>query len=100
VVVIHHGKILYDGDLDALAERIAPYKRIQIDLEADPDGFNLSRFGEVTRREGQKVELQVPKAETPAVTARLLAELPVVDLSVEDPPIEEVIDRVFQEPAT
>jgi ABC-2 type transport system ATP-binding protein len=100
VIVIHHGKILYDGSLDALAERIAPYKRIQIDLEADPDGFDLSRFGEVTRREGQKVELQVPKAETPAVTARLLAELPVVDLSVEDPPIEEVIDRVFQEPAT
>jgi ABC-2 type transport system ATP-binding protein len=99
VIVIHHGKILYDGGLDALAQRIAPFKRIGIDLEQEPDGFDLSRFGEVIRREGQKVELQVPKAETPAVTARLLAELPIVDLTVEDPPIEEVIDRVFREQA-
>jgi ABC-2 type transport system ATP-binding protein len=39
--------------------------------------------------------LRVPKAETPRVTARLLADLPVIDLTVEDPPIEEVIERVF-----
>jgi hypothetical protein len=37
----------------------------------------------------------VPKAEAAALTARLLAELPVVDLSVTDPPIDEVIDTVF-----
>jgi hypothetical protein len=37
----------------------------------------------------------VPKTEAAAVTARLLAELPVVDLSVSDPPIDEVIDTVF-----
>ena len=39
--------------------------------------------------------LRVPKAETARVTARLLADLPVIDLTVEDPPIEEVIERVF-----
>jgi ABC-2 type transport system ATP-binding protein len=98
VVVIHHGRILYDGDLDALVERMAPFKVIEIDLEHEPDGLDPGRYGELIRREGQKLALQVPKAETPAVTARLLAELPVLDLSVEDPPIEEVIDRVFQEP--
>jgi ABC-2 type transport system ATP-binding protein len=98
VIVIHHGRILYDGDLDALVERMAPFKVIEIDLEHEPDGLDPSRYGELIRREGQKLALQVPKAETPAVTARLLAELPVLDLSVEDPPIEEVIDRVFQEP--
>jgi ABC-2 type transport system ATP-binding protein len=99
VVVIHHGRILYDGGLEALVERMAPFKLIEIDLEWEPDGLNLDRFGELIRRDGQKVVLRVPKAETPAATARLLAELPVVDLTVEDPPIEEVIDRVFQEPA-
>jgi ABC-2 type transport system ATP-binding protein len=98
VVVIHHGRILYDGDLEALVERMAPFKVIEIDLEHEPDGLDPSRYGELIRREGQKLALQVPKAETPAVTARLLAELPVLDLSVEDPPIEEVIARVFQEP--
>jgi viologen exporter family transport system ATP-binding protein len=98
VIVIHHGRILYDGDLDALVERMAPFKVIEIDLEYEPDGLDPGRYGELIRREGQKLALQVPKAETPAVTARLLAELPVLDLSVEDPPIEEVIGRVFQEP--
>jgi ABC-2 type transport system ATP-binding protein len=98
VIVIHHGRILYDGGLDSLVERMAPFKLIEIDLEREPDGLDPGRYGELIRREGQKLALRVPKAETPAVTARLLAELPVLDLSVEDPPIEEVIDRVFQEP--
>jgi ABC-2 type transport system ATP-binding protein len=99
VIVIHHGRILYDGELSALVERMAPFKLIEIDLECEPSGLDPGRYGELIRREGQKLVLQVPKAETPAVTARLLAELPVLDLSVEDPPIEEVIDRVFQERA-
>lgn len=99
VIVIHHGQILYDGGLEELAERMAPFKLIEIDLEREPNGLDPARFGELMRREGLKLVLRVPKAETPAVTAQLLAELPVRDLTVEDPPIEEVIDRVFQEPA-
>jgi ABC-2 type transport system ATP-binding protein len=98
VIVIHHGQILYDGGLADLVERMAPFKLIEIDLEREPNDLDLGRFGELIRREGLKLVLRVPKADTPAVTARLLAELPVLDLSVEDPPIEEVIDRVFQEP--
>jgi ABC-2 type transport system ATP-binding protein len=96
VIVIHHGRILYDGSLNAMVERLAPFKLIEIDLEQSVNGFDPQRFGELIRQEGQKLVLRVPKAETPAVTAHLLAELPVLDLSVEDPPIEEVIDRVFQ----
>ena len=41
--------------------------------------------------------LRVRKADTAQVTARLLADLPVIDLTVEDPPIEEVIEQVFAE---
>jgi ABC-2 type transport system ATP-binding protein len=98
VIVIHHGRILYDGELADLVDRMAPFKLIEIDLEDEPRGLDPARFGELIRREGPKLVLRVPKVETPAVTARLLAELPILDLSVEDPPIEEVIDRVFQEP--
>jgi len=43
--------------------------------------------------EDGRYTLRVPKAETARITERLLADLPVVDLLVEDPPIEEVIDR-------
>jgi ABC-2 type transport system ATP-binding protein len=93
VIVIHHGALLFDGALDALVERFSPHKTVVVDLEHASDGFE--RYGEVVAVDGLRATLRVPKAEAAAVTARLLAELPVVDLSVSDPPIDEVIDTVF-----
>ena len=93
VIVIHHGRILYDGDLSGLADTFAAYKTIGVALENGQ--ADLSRFGEVIRRDGDWVTLRVPKAETSAVTARLLVEEQVLDLNVEDPPIEDVIELVF-----
>jgi ABC-2 type transport system ATP-binding protein len=93
VIVIHHGALLFDGALGALVERFSPHKMVIVDLEHAGDGFE--RYGEVVAVDGLRATLRVPKAEAAAVTARLLAELPVVDLSVSDPPIDEVIDTVF-----
>jgi ABC-2 type transport system ATP-binding protein len=50
-------------------------------------------------RNGAAVKLRVAKPDTASVTGRLLAHLPVIDLTVEDPPIEEVIEQVFAMPA-
>ena len=55
----------------------------------------ITPHGEVISRENERVTLRVEKADTAKLTARLLADLPVIDLAVEDPPIEEVIERVF-----
>ncbi len=93
VIVIHHGLLLFDGPLGGLVERFSPHKTVTIDLERPVSG--LDRYGEVVTEEDGRVSLRVPKGDAAAVTARLLAELPVVDLSVTDPPIDEVIDRVF-----
>jgi ABC-2 type transport system ATP-binding protein len=93
VIVIHHGRILFDGPLTALADRFAAHKTIEVDLANG--GADLGRYGEVVGREGERVTLRVPKADTPRVTARLLAEQEVADLTVEDPPIEDVIELVF-----
>jgi len=78
VIVIHHGRILFDGLLDALADEFGAYKTIEAVLG-----------------DGETVRMQVPRAETSAATARLLAEHDVHDLTVEDPPIEDVIEQVF-----
>jgi ABC-2 type transport system ATP-binding protein len=56
---------------------------------------DLRPYGEVVAREDGRVTLRVPKSETARVTGRLLADLPIADLTVEDPPIEEVIEQVF-----
>jgi ABC-2 type transport system ATP-binding protein len=93
VVVIHHGRILYDGPLAGLADQFAAYKTIGVALENG--GADLSRYGEVIHTEGDWITLRVPKAETSSVTAQLLMEEQVLDLNVEDPPIEDVIELVF-----
>jgi len=95
VIVIHHGRLLFDGDLSALVDRFTSHKTIVVQLETCPE--KLEGYGEVLSCEDGLVTLQVPKAETPRTTARLLADLPVIDLTVEDPPIEEVIERVFNQ---
>jgi viologen exporter family transport system ATP-binding protein len=93
VIFIHHGRIRFDGALTALGARFAAYKELRVVL-GDP-AVDLSGYGEVVARDGDRVALRVEKARTPEVTARLLAEQTVLDLTVEDPPIEDVIDRLF-----
>jgi ABC-2 type transport system ATP-binding protein len=83
VIVIHHGRILFDGQLSALADRFSTTKTIEAVLE-----------------DGERVSLSVPKLEISQATARLLAEHAVTDLTIEDPPIEDVIEQVFATEAT
>ena len=93
VVVIHHGQLLFDGALADLVRRFSPHKTIVVDL--DREGLDLSSYSDTITVDGSRVTLLVPKADTAQVTGRLLADLPVIDLTVEEPPIEEVIEQVF-----
>jgi len=98
VIVIHHGRILFDGALAALSSQFAAYKTIGVTLQ---DGqADLSAYGEVLRRDGETFTIRVAKADASGVTARLLAEHQVIDLTIEDPPIEDVIELVFAQEAT
>jgi ABC-2 type transport system ATP-binding protein len=95
VIVIHHGKLLFDGDLSKLVQKFTAHKIIVVqlgDCQAD-----LTKYGEVLSCTDGNVTLRVPKTKTAQITGRLLADLPVVDLLVQDPPIEEVIERVFSQ---
>jgi ABC-2 type transport system ATP-binding protein len=99
VIVIHHGRLLYDGALTGLAERMAPYKIIRVALR-DPQFLDaVERYGAVVEREGNRVTLHVGRDEAPDRIARLVHDLQgqVMDLTLEDPAIEEVIDRVFSQ---
>jgi len=95
IIVIDHGRLLFDGVLSDLSERLAPFKVIKIDLTKELDGYDFAVLGHVLARDGRKVVLRVPKGEAAAITARLLTDLPVLDLTIEDPPIEDVIERAF-----
>ncbi|HKZ83620.1 MAG TPA: ATP-binding cassette domain-containing protein [Anaerolineae bacterium] len=97
VIVIHHGRILYDGDLAGLAAQFSADKTIGVTLD-DPD-VDLQPYGEVLGKDAGKVMLRVPKTDVSRVATRLLADLPVLDLTIEDPPIEDVIEHVFAQGA-
>ena len=99
VMLIHHGRLLYDGALAELAARLAPFKLIRVGVDAERSWPDTALPGgvEVLQREEDHLELRAPRAETPAIMAQLLNLLPITDLAVEDPPIEAVIDQVYQE---
>ncbi|MGH2370870.1 MAG: ABC transporter ATP-binding protein, partial [Chloroflexota bacterium] len=97
VIVIHHGKLLFDGHLANLVQRFSAYKTIVVELANG--AVDLSPYGEVVSAEEGRVTLRVRKAETAQVTGRLLANVPILDLTVADPPIEEVIEQVFAQGA-
>ena len=98
VIIIHLGSLKYDGGLAELSRRIAPFKLVGVEL-GSPCPCDLSPYGKVVTgvdNDGKQY-IQVPAGDVTEVTARLLANLPIHDLTIEDPPIETVIERAFQE---
>jgi ABC-2 type transport system ATP-binding protein len=95
VIVIHHGRILFDGGLAALAAQFSATKTIGVMLKEGT--ADLSAYGEVIAADDEKVTLRVSRADVAEVTTRLLRDLPVADLTIEDPPIEDVIALVFED---
>ena len=97
VIMINRGRLLYDGALDALVARIAPNKRLELVLGAPVSPESLAAFGAVHSFRFPNAVLDVPREAAAATSARLLAGLPIADLSIADPPIEEVIRLAFAE---
>ena len=95
VLLIHQGSLIYDGSLDGLLERFAPCRQVTVELSQALPQAQLAEYGEIESIEGQQIKFFVSRENLTATIARILAQLPVSDLSVNDPPIEEVIGRLF-----
>jgi ABC-2 type transport system ATP-binding protein len=98
IIIIHLGRLKYDGSLNDLSRRIAPFKVIGVAL-GSPCPCDLSLYGTPMPgiEDGGKQFVQVPASAVTSVTERMLAELPIHDLTIEDPPIESVIEAAFLE---
>ncbi len=98
VMVIGHGRILSDGTLDDLRARVTRERRLIIDLLdegqaiEDPDVTFISR-------NGSRVHLRFDpdRVRTAALISRITARYAIRDLFVENPPIEEIISRLYDE---
>lgn len=95
VLVIDGGVLRFDGRLATLVAEHAPNRRVRVSLREPEAVAELVRFGSVVDVDGATGTLEVPRARSVAVAGRILAELAVEDLSIEDPPIEDVVRAVF-----
>lgn len=95
VIIIDHGTVFYDGSLAALASKDAGETQIQLQLSIDAIAADLETFGTVVSVDGNTACLAVARAAVPAALAGILATFPVQTLSVEEPPLEDVIRRLF-----
>jgi len=97
VLLINHGRIMHDGPLAALVDRWSGTKHVRLTASRDLAREELSGYGTVVSVEGPAADLRVPRDRAPAAIGEILARVPVLDLSVEDPPIEDVIAEIFRE---
>lgn len=93
VILIHRGQLLFDGPLAHLVDRFSRYKTITVEVKERLG--DMARYGEPTADDGARVTLKVPKSEAAAVMYRLMNEQQVADLTIMDPPIDEVIESAF-----
>ena len=98
VIVIDRGHLIYDGDLRQLALLVRPDKRVVVRLERPVPAPELSRFGTLVSATEAEVVIQVSAQEVSGAVGRILAALPVADLTVADPPLEEVMSELFRRP--
>jgi ABC-2 type transport system ATP-binding protein len=96
VLLIHHGSLRYDGALAGLLEQWTAAKHIRLVASRSLERSELTAFGEVVDLKGVSAELKINRDKVPQISAALLSALPLVDFSVEDPPMEEVMADVFR----
>lgn len=100
VMVIDHGRLMYDGALSGLHEVGESERTLVVDLERELPPIEVES-ARVVKVEGPRQWLAFPASESAApLVARIAAEYPMVDLSVREPDIEAVIAKMYAEKAT
>ncbi|MBI4346838.1 MAG: ATP-binding cassette domain-containing protein [Elusimicrobia bacterium] len=95
ILIVDHGRLLYDGLLRKVVERYAPVRVIRVDFRERVAAADLEPVGKVIEASDLRATLEVPRGEVSARAARLLSAFPVVDLTIEETPIQEVVRRIF-----
>jgi ABC-2 type transport system ATP-binding protein len=95
VLVIAHGRVIYDGPLSGITEQFGQYKLVRLQFAGDDVPADLGRFGEFTAI-GPTAELKLERNQIATVIAAILDRYTVLDLSVQDPPLDQMIALVFE----
>jgi viologen exporter family transport system ATP-binding protein len=98
VVVINHGRVVVDDQVATVRRQYLGSKILRVQFHESPASVEL-RGVKVIARSGYELNLEVDTSVVPIpeVIGRLLESAPVADISVQDPPLEEVIARIYRD---
>ena len=97
VVIIAQGIIHYDGSLTGIVDRFSGHKRVTLQFGVDSAPVSLDRYGQVLESVWPRITVQVPRQDVAGCLAAILDQHQIDDVSVEDPPLEEVIADMFSQ---
>ncbi len=97
VLLIHQGKLFYDGALAGILDRFAPYREVKLEITEDVAKESLAAFGELESAEGRSARFVIRREVLTETIEKMMANLPVEDLTISEPPIEGIIGGLFKE---
>ena len=100
VVVITDGQIKFDGSLDNIIDSFSGMRILRLQLAEGQSAEGLERFAEVESVQLPKITLRCSRADATRSLAEILQHYQVEDISVEDPPLEEVIAQLYSDAAS
>ena len=96
VIIIDHGRIFFDGELDEIIDRFSGSKILSLTFEK-PLQRDFSRFGEVLEQTSMSVQLKVPRAKVTDTVREMVDACDLTDINVQEIPVEDVIRQLFGE---
>ena len=95
VVIIAKGRIHFDGSLEEIVDRTTSHKLVTLQVAEGESLDGMERFGSVEEIDPPKVTLRLQREDVASMLAAILDQRRIVDIVVEDPPLEEVLAEVF-----
>ena len=95
VLIIDKGKLVFDGQLSEITQKYADHKLISVILAQEVEEKTLKSLGEIKEFSFPKLVYFVKREEVSKIAAKVLENLPVADLNIEESPIEDIIRELF-----
>lgn len=96
-IVINQGKVVYDGELNNVNGLLNQKKIVKLQLEEPVELYILERYGTVKKRDQLSAVVEVEKKDVRRISMLMLEDLPILDLTIKDIPIEEGIEVLYKE---
>lgn len=97
VVIVAGGRVEYDGSLAGIIDKFSGKKIVTLQFADGSRPEDLSRLGTPIESQWPRVKIGIPRNEVPRILAETLRDYAIEDVSVEDPPLEEVIADLFHQ---